>query len=232
MTYPRRPAVALIYLALFLGLSACAAGPRKPVPLPEFDTPEDAETAAGVQAEVAAIDPGPSEAVLWERHRSAVTALAAWQTRGKVAYRLGDEGGSANLIWEQIGEQSELSLSGPLGAGSMRVRNEGELINVRRDGIERRYPADGAPWLPNGQLLPIPMASIPYWLRGLPDPGRPLDLLETGAGVARHIRQDGWSITLDEYHESFETPLPKRVRIEAPDTELKLRTYLRQWTIE
>jgi outer membrane lipoprotein LolB len=160
-----------------------------------------------------------------------VRELRHWQARGKVAYSLPQDGGSANLIWDQAGNQSELNLSGPLGAGSTRVRNDGPLISVRRDGIERRYPADAAPWLPSGTLMPIPLTAIHYWLRGIPDPERPVDELSTEGGLARTIRQEGWLVVVDEYHADAPAPLPKRLRIEAAEVGLSLRTYLRQWDL-
>ncbi len=195
------------------------------MPLPDIDY-----STADQSQDDSIATPEPTEAERWERHERLVRHLPDWKARGKVAYRLPDDGGSANLIWEQSGAQSELNLSGPLGAGSTQVRNDGPLISVRRDGIERSYPADAAPWLPNGALMPIPIDSIHYWLRGIPDPNRPIGELSTQDGLARTIRQEGWLVAIDEYHEDGPAPLPRRLRIEADKVGLTLRTYLRQWS--
>lgn len=219
-----KPALGPALSALLL--VACATAPPQPTPLPNTDERQD---------ELASVDAAEEskarlETERWQDHAGRVRELTRWKARGKVAYRLPEDGGSANLIWEQSGTQSELRLSGPLGAGSTRVRNDGPLIKVRRDGIERRYPADAAPWLPGGSLMPIPIDAIHYWLRGIPDPTRPIDELGVEDGLARVIRQEGWRVAVEEYHNDA-PPLPKRLRIEAVEVGLVLRTYLREWSI-
>ena len=51
-----------------------------------------------------------SERELWEIHSAAVAKLRSWEARGKVAFTLPDEAGTASLLWEQAGEQSRLRL--------------------------------------------------------------------------------------------------------------------------
>jgi len=177
--------------------------------------------------------PPLTEAERWAIHRDAVTALERWQTRGKVAYRLPEDAGSASLLWEQIGEQSEARLSGPLGVGSTVIRNDGPLIRVRRDGIDRLYPADAAPWLPDGQLLPIPLSSLHYWMRGVPDPALPVVRLEYRNGRASAIAQAGWSIDIEAYEElpTLAVALPQRLVIRSDAGNLSLTVLLRQWEL-
>jgi outer membrane lipoprotein LolB len=204
--------VAIGLLALIL--SGCTTLPEESPPAPD-----------------AAVDvaPTPSEAERWATHREAVLAMADWEARGKVAYRLPEDSGSANLTWQQQGEDSELRLSGPLGAGATTIRNDGPLIRVARDGIERLYPADAAPWLPGGDLLPIPVEAIRHWIRGVPDPGLPVDTLTLQNARAATLAQGGWLIWFDAYDESVQPPLPSRLRIEAPVAKLSLRALIREW---
>ncbi|MEO1082541.1 MAG: lipoprotein insertase outer membrane protein LolB [Pseudomonadota bacterium] len=206
----RSAAVALVFI-----LSACTA--TTPIEPPVRVDPGSAATSVL----------SPQER--WALHRSAVAAEDSWIARGKVAYRLPGDGGSANLLWRQDGGQSELRLSGPLGAGSTEIRNDGALISVRRDGIERRYPADAAPWLPDGQLLPIPVASLRYWLRGVPDPDAAEAAVDFGDGLAASLTQSAWTVRFEAYHQERVPPLPSRLRIEAPDAALVLRVLIRDW---
>ncbi|MDP5054680.1 MAG: outer membrane lipoprotein LolB, partial [Congregibacter sp.] len=149
------------------------------------------------------------------------------------------DAGSASLDWQQTGPQSELRLSGPLGVGSTEIRNEGALLGVRRDGIERLYPADAAPWLPGDTLLPVPVDSIGHWLRGVPDPALPVTLLNvdfgaeagTDTAVARRIEQNGWVIGYEDYQDVRGLPMPARLRLENPDANLNLRVILRAWEL-
>jgi outer membrane lipoprotein LolB len=167
----------------------------------------------------------------WEQRRDALYAVQEWRLRGKVGYRLPDDAGSASLHWRQLGPQSELRLSGPLGTGSTQIRNEGALLRVSRDGIARLYPADAAPWLPGGTLLPVPIDSIRYWLKGLPDPNHLIDALMIQDALAREIRQNGWNIRIDDYRDVSGLALPARLTLESLDTDLRLTLILREWTL-
>jgi outer membrane lipoprotein LolB len=227
--------------AVLLLLAACATQPPEPVapPLPGEEM--------------------PSAAQRWDAHRRAVLALENWEARGKVAYRLtvpeaGDatsEAGSASLRWLHDADGSRVRLAGPLGAGATTITRDGPLLKVRRDGIERRYPPDAAPWLPGGALLPIPVEALEHWLRGVPAPDTPVEVLELGAdGRALRIEQDGWSIRYDAYAfgegqgegegesngagegESGRLPaLPKRLEVTAPRGVLILKVLLRDWAV-
>lgn len=174
-------------------------------------------------------DPAVSEAELWEQHHRAVTTLVDWEAKGKVAFNVPDESGSASLNWRQRDTQSRLRLAGPLGANAVVLRSEGAGISLTRDGIERLYPADAAPWLGDGRLLPVPVASIQHWLRGIPDPDKPLDLLRTRDGIAQQIEQDGWSISYESYETQNGLQLPERLTVVAPRVSLRLRLLVRRW---
>jgi outer membrane lipoprotein LolB len=172
-----------------------------------------------------------SEAERWRRHVAAVSAADNWEARGKVAYRLPDDGGSASLIWRQLGASANVRVAGPLGVGSTEIRNAGSLIGVRRDGIERLYPADAAPWLPDGSLLPIPVDALRFWLRGLPDPEAENAELIREDALASELRQGGWIVRYEAFDEGLDHPLPSRLQIEAPDVGLSLRVLIRDWRL-
>lgn len=210
----RLPALAAVATCVLI--SACATAPREDPA--ERESPETAASpiAAGQR---------------WARQLAAVRAMGDWQVRGKVAWHVPDDAGSASIVWSQVGGDAELRLTGPLGVGSTRVTRDGALIRVRREGIERNYPADAAPWLPNGAVLPLPVESIAWWLRGVPDPALTIDGLRLDDGRALSIRQGGWEITIDAYHETGAPSLPARLTFEAPAADLRLRMIVRQWTV-
>ena len=168
----------------------------------------------------------------WQARRQHLASQRQWHARGKVAYRLPDEAGSANLSWRQSDARSRLRLAGPLGVGGTEITNEGAWLRVRRDGVERRYPADAAPWLPGGALLPIPVDSVHFWLRGVPDPAVPVQHLTLEAGRALGFSQSGWSIRYDAYAVTQGLEMPTRLSLHAPAAQLTVRVMLRQWTLE
>lgn len=208
-----RRGLARIPLAgLLLVLAACSTqttGPPAPPAVPEVSAEER-----------------------WQQRLNSLSTLQHWRVRGKVGYRLPDDAGSASLHWRQSGQQSELRLSGPLGTGSTQIRNEGALLRVSRDGIARLYPADAAPWLPGGTLLPVPIDSIRHWLKGVPDPTHPVDALAIDNALAQEITQNGWKISIEDYRDIRGLTLPARLTLESTATDLRLTLLLREWTLE
>ncbi|WOJ95012.1 lipoprotein insertase outer membrane protein LolB [Congregibacter variabilis] len=210
---PRTLCHHVILVALVALISACSSAPpvpQRPAPLPP-------------QAQQA------SEEERWAKRLNSLASLEDWRVRGKVAYRLPDDAGSASLDWQQADEQSELRLSGPLGVGSTEVHNEGALLRVKRDGIERLYPADAAPWLHGGTLLPVPVGSIQHWLRGVPDPAQPVTLLVTDNALASRIEQNGWVVEYSDYKDVRGLAMPARLLLTVPKIELSLKLILRAW---
>lgn len=202
--------VSLAAVGLTVLLGACSAVPPAPAP-----------------PTVPAVD----ETALWQAHEASVQPLVDWVASGKAGYRLPDDAGSANLRWRQQGEHSELQLSGPLGAGAVTLDTVGPLLRLTRDGIERLYPADAAPWLGGETLLPIPVRALGYWLRGVPAPDLPLEQLDTRDGLARTLAQGGWLIDYQDYLQTDGYRLPRRLHIEAPQAGLSLRLILRDWAL-
>jgi outer membrane lipoprotein LolB len=173
-----------------------------------------------------------SESERWLLHRDRIGELAAWEARGKVGFTLPDEAGSASLRWRQRDDASDLRLSGPLGANPVSLRSDGALIRLRRDGIERSYPADAAPWLGDGRLLPIPVLSIQHWLRGIPNPQLAVTHIETRDGLLQAMSQDDWEIRYEDYQTVSGYTLPARLTVNAPRVSLQLRVIIRDWGLE
>ncbi|MEM6545407.1 MAG: lipoprotein insertase outer membrane protein LolB [Pseudomonadota bacterium] len=226
-----RLAAALVALLL----SACATQP--PVAIEPVAT---APSPSIERDDVAPMEPSKSERTVEEAERlryERFAPLTGWRTRGKVAYRSPDDSGSATVDWYQNGPASELRLSGPLGMGNTRISPMGDALLVERDGIERVYPADAAPWLrassANGDaLLPLPIKSIPYWIRGFADPSLSLDRREFDNDLPSLIEQDGWSIRIERYRNVKESALPSRLQIVHSESQLSLKLILRRWEFD
>lgn len=201
-------------LAVLLTLAGCAVQETAP-PVPEEE-----------------VAPQLSEAQRWQGQLALLSTVDDFTARGKVGYRLPDDAGSASLRWEQREDQSEVRLAGPLGSGATVIRNDGPLLRVTRDGIDRLYPADAAPWLGSGRLLPIPISTLPYWLLGRPDPGVSIDRLVTDGGLAREIFQAGWQVSYDAYDSEGPLTLPARLTLLAPDGTVELKVILREWRFD
>ena len=168
----RRAPLALEALAALTLLAACVSTPKKPAQIPT--TP-------------------------WPERRTQLQTLDPFQLHGRVAVAAGNEGFSAHLDWEQQGMRSALQLNGPLGVGGIKVIASGEDLNVTTSRGEA-LDADAARTALSNRLgFDPPLASLRYWVLGVPDPSHPS--VETLGPDQRlmTLEQDGWHIMYSAY---------------------------------
>ena len=125
----------------------------------------------------------------WAEHRQALDAWAQFQLEGRVA--ASGQALSARLRWVQRADrQFDLWLSGPIGIGAVRLSGTPDRVEILG-------------WSP-------PLTALPYWARGLPEPGVAVRFHLDAAGRITQLEQAGWTMTVVGYGDT--TPaLPTRI---------------------
>lgn len=154
---------------------------------------------------------------------AALAELESWGLRGRVALNREGRGAQANVLWRQEGPLSRLELSGPWGVGAERVRIESGDVDLFSEGD---WVSMCAPGMRIDELEMLcdsaPLQSLPYWLRGLPDPGSPFTEYSSGQGAAREFTQDGWRIEVNALARSGDLAVPRRLDISGPGASMKV----------
>ena len=154
---------------------------------------------------------------------AALAELESWGLRGRVALNREGRGAQANVLWRQEGALARLELSGPWGVGAERVRIEGGDVNLFSEGD---WVSMCAPGMRIEELEMLcdsaPLQSLPYWLRGLPDPASPFTEYSSGQGAAREFRQDGWRIEVNALARSGGLAVPRRLNISGPGASMRV----------
>lgn len=143
--------------------------------------------------------------------------------RGRVAVAAGGQGFNARLRWAQEGNHSQLALEGPLGAGAVRIDADGsDLDIVTANGA--RLTSDAAHTELDARLgFDPPLASLRYWILGVPDPARPAaETLDPLRQRLTRLEQDGWRIDYGSYVAAGREWLPSRLTLERADVRVKL----------
>lgn len=152
----------------------------------------------------------------WGERRGALQAWPGYELRGRIAVARGDDGFSGALRWVQSGRTARLELDGPLGVGGVRYDLDPATV-------------DGAAL---GQALgvPVPVASLRYWLLGVPDPALAAEeSLDPGAARLAALRQAGWHVVYARYAPVPGTRLEMPQRIEVTRDGLRLRLLVEGW---
>jgi outer membrane lipoprotein LolB len=147
-------------------------------------------------------------------------ALDAWKAAGRLGVAARGQGGSASFLWQQVGEQSVIRLSGPVGIGSVEIEVDAADLRVATsDG--QVFESEAAHRELAARLgADVPTSSLRYWLLGLAAPG-PHRWSATSDG-RRVLEQDGWRIEYGEFTHSGRTELPTRLTATAGETRVRL----------
>ncbi len=176
---------------------------------------------AGVQREAAPTG--------WQEHQQRLASLDHWTAAGKLAVRSPEPSESATLLWQQVGEATHLRLSGPLGVSATTVDSDGREALIRHGEESSRLDINDPVSLYRKTGWDLPLAALPHWLKGIPDPDAPVEAmsLQPQREVLRELRQSGWLVQYETYGEFDDFLLPTKMRIQRGDHSARL--LLRDW---
>ena len=165
----------------------------------------------------------------WEDHRQRLADLEHWTAAGKLAVRSPRQSESATLLWQQVGEATHLRLSGPLGVSATTVDSDGREVLIRRGEESSRLDISDPKSLYSQTGWDLPLAALPHWLKGIPDPDAPVEsmTLQPQREVLQELRQSGWLVQYETYGEFDDLVLPTRMRIQRGEHSARL--LLRDW---
>jgi outer membrane lipoprotein LolB len=159
----------------------------------------------------------------WELRKGQLQARAHFELRGRVAVSTGHDGFNANLRWAQDGAHSQLTLEGPLGVGAVQVSTSGEdLTVVAANGTHLDSAAAHAELAARLGFDP-PLASLRYWIQGVPDPSQnATEELDAAQQRLRSLAQGGWRIDYPEYRAVGVEWLPGRLTLQREAVRVKM----------
>ena len=175
--------------------------------------------------------PVGTDGLSFEQRRAELEAVESWEMRGRLAIDTGDRAFQGSFNWRQSGEQLELAVRGPLGAGVLQVAGEPEALTYTARG-ETRTLLD--PETELSALLGwwLPVASLPDWLLGIPDSTYRATTQTGGDGTLSLIDQRLWQVSYATYQlaqpEGGRGVLVPR-RIDLVHGDLSLRVTVDAW---
>ena len=168
------------------------------------------------------VSPAPS--VSWSVRRPELQTLGRFGLNGRVAVAVGNQGFNAGLRWMQSAAVTNLTLTGPLGAGGVEVTaDEGELSVVTSNG-KRLGNAAARTQLEDKLGFEPPLASLRYWVLGVPDPdpSKPASVQLDSQQRVTQLTQDGWQIDYTGYMPVGAEWLPRLLTLRRQDVRVRM----------
>ena len=165
----------------------------------------------------------------WPGQRAALQALDSYQFHGQLAAATASEGFSAALSWQQRGPVSDAQLRAPFGVGGARLRVDADGLQMTSSsGVALEGAAAHEAMIGLLGFEP-PLASLRYWLLGVPDPGAPAEEVLDGAQHLQRLVQHGWQVEYGEYSHQGRLWLPGRVTLRHEPARLKV--HITRWQL-
>lgn len=175
----------------------------------------------------------PAEISKWPSAMAAKRAaklipIRSWSLKGRLGIQLPSEGLSAGIEWLQNKKEYQIKLFDQLGRQVALLTGGPGRVALKTSKGDSFHGRNAEKLLQKHLGWTIPVESLFYWVRGLPDPNTVAwreDYDDAGHLVA--LSQGGWRVRLSRYDGEGITALPQLVRIEREDIKLKL--LIKEW---
>ncbi len=153
-----------------------------------------------------------------------------WILRGRVAVHRPEGNDSGKMEWRLQGDSQNLELLSPLGTTVALVTStplESHLTLADR----REFSAADPESLTTSVLgYAWPLAGLPWWLRGLPDPGGVAEVERDEQQHPTRVAQSGWLIRYADWRLIGQDWLPGQITLEREGVSIRIRAD--QWVLE
>ncbi len=154
--------------------------------------------------------------------------ISTWKLEGRLGVQLENDGFSAALVWLQDDDQFDIRLFDPVGRRVAWLRGSDKAVALQT-AQGQSFSGDNPEKLLQKYLgWSIPVKSLSWWVKGLPDPTTVAWRQEyDDAGRLVSLEQGGWSMRIASYQSDERLALPKLARMEQGKVKLKL--LIKSW---
>jgi len=173
----------------------------------------------------------PPEQVLagWPARRAQLQARTQFTTQGRIGVVAGSDGFNARLRWVQEGMRSAVSLDGPLGVAGVRIIDDAGVLTMTSPSGEALDSQAAHDELVRRMGFEPPLASLRYWIQGVPDPASPATETPNAQGYLGSLAQAGWTVTFTDYMQTSDGALPQKLVVERGT--VRVRLIIQSWQV-
>jgi outer membrane lipoprotein LolB len=165
----------------------------------------------------------------WAKRKQMLATLRTWTIKGKAAFFSSNDSGSATFTWQQTNDQFEFMAFDPLGNEAFQLNGgAGETTLQLANG--KRYTGTESDALFRETLnIAIPLSSLTYWIKGLPDPHLPINATFDQSHRISQMQQGNWQVIFHNYTPTKLGDLPRFITMQSGQYKTKVMIY--NWDI-
>lgn len=167
----------------------------------------------------------------WQARSTKLSQFDHWKLQGKLAVRQPSDSGTALINhWKQEGEAYDIALSSSfLGMGSTSLIGMPGFMELTLSSGEVYRSGDPDALVKAATGWQLPLENLTWWIRGLPAPDGDFRLLFDNQGELAMIRQAGWEIRYDRWHEPHANTPALPARVTALKEKKRVRVVVSSW---
>ncbi len=167
----------------------------------------------------------------WQQRQPELAAIKAWRLSGRVAVSQGDEAWNLNMEWQQNGDNYEIQLHGPFGAGRVRLIGNANGV-ILQDSDDQSFYADHPEILLYERTgVHMPVDGLRYWIVGLTSPTQTSQPRLDTQGRLAYLEDTDWKVKFKRYVSVSGIQLPGKVFIVKPEQEIDVRLVVDEWKL-
>jgi len=154
-----------------------------------------------------------------------------WDLDAMIAIRNNakNDAGSASMKWQQVRNNYNISLFGPLGTNSVKLTGRPGRVTMETANGQRSNAATPEMLLTEKTGWNIPVSSLYYWVRGIPVPNMPAQKKYDNYNHLISLQQQGWRIQYLNYTNVKQIDMPTKIFLS--DSNLSVKIIINQWQI-
>lgn len=168
---------------------------------------------------------------VWQQRREALSRIAYWHLTGRLAVRNGNEAWNIHLDWQQKGDDYQIILNGPFGAGKVKLTGDKAGVALQDSDNQTFYADNPGELLRERTGVSMPVAGLRYWILGLDTPGQSNAPKLDPQGRLAYLEDKQWQVNFRRYTEVSGLQLPEKIFIDRPAQEIKVRLVVDEWRL-
>ena len=154
--------------------------------------------------------------------------VTTWKLQGRLGVQLENDGFSAALTWLQDDGRFDIRLFDPVGRRVAWLRGTDKAVDLQT-AQGQSFSGDNPEKLLQEYLgWSIPVKSLAWWVKGLPDPTSVAWRQEyDDLGRLVSLEQGGWTMRIASYQSDDVLAMPKLTRMQQGNVKLKL--LIKSW---
>lgn len=174
--------------------------------------------------------PAPlNSSITWQQRSATLANLQVWNLRAVMAIRTNtvNEGGTANLKWQQQNQDYSLLLYGPLGVSAVKIVGQPGHVSLETAEGKKFNAASPELLLAQQTGWQLPVSNLFYWIRGIPAKGPSSHMQLDSSHRLTHLTQAGWTIDYLRYSTVNQIDVPIKLTLE--NVRIKIKIIINQW---